>query len=54
MTESLFDWLSEAYCESMLSIMCHKKYTQSFNTQKYPIENVWEKSTGCDSLKMFL
>ena len=52
--EPLFNRLSGANCESMLSITYHEKYTQLFNTPKYPIENVWVKSTGCDSLKMFL
>ena len=52
--ESLFNQLSGADCESMLSTTYHEKYTRLFNTQKYPIENVWEKSTGCDSSKMFL
>ena len=54
--ESLFNQLLEADCESvlsMLSITHHEKYTRLFNAPKYPIENVWKKSTGCDSLKTF-
>ena len=50
--ESLFNWLLGADCKSMQSVTCHEKYTQSFNTPKYPIENVWEKSTGFDGLKV--
>ena len=38
--ESLFWWLSEADCENKVSVTCHEKYTQSFNTPKHSIENV--------------
>ena len=49
----LLNQLSEADCESMLSITCHEKYTWSFNTPKYPIENVWENQLVVIALKCF-
>ena len=36
--ESLFNQLLGADSESILSIMCHEKYTRSFNTPKDSIE----------------
>ena len=49
-------WLSGADCESLLSNIYHvsREIYPVIEYPKYPLQNVWEKSTACDSLKMFL
>ena len=38
--------LLDVDCKNTLSIRCHEKDTKLFNTLKFPIGNVLQKSTG--------